>query len=108
MTSLTVKRGDNLRAVFYFTEGGDVVNLSGCTARMQIRVKRVGTLLVEASTDDYLTIDGVAGTVTCNIPAAEMDIDTGKHEADIELTYADGTVRTGDTFTVVVQQDITR
>ena len=108
MSTLSVKRNDSLRAVLSFTEDGAAANLSGCTARLQIRVKRVGTLLLDCSTTDYLTIDGLAGTVTVDVPASEMDIQTGKHEADLELTYADGTVRSSDTFIVTVLQDITR
>ena len=108
MSTLSVKRNDSLRAVLSFTEDGAAANLSGCTARLQIRVKKVGTLLLVCSTADYLTIDGLAGTVTVEVPASEMDIPTGKHEADLELTYADGTVRSSSTFIVIVLQDITR
>jgi len=108
MTTLTVKRRDSLRAVFSFLEDNAPANLSGCTARMQIRTKLGSILLLDCSTNDYLAISGVAGTVTVSVPAALMDIQTGSHQADIELTYADGTVRSSDTFTVAVLQDITR
>ena len=82
--------------------------MHGCTARLQIRARRVGTLLLDCSTDNYLTIDGLAGTVTINVPASEMDVPIGNHEADMELTYSDDTVRSSDTFTVSVLKDITR
>jgi len=108
MSTLSVKRNDSLRAVLSFTEGGAPANLHGCRAQLQIRAKRVGTLLLDCSTDNYLTIDGLAGTVTINVPASEMGVPIGNYEADLELTYSDDTVRSSETFTVSVLKDITR
>jgi len=108
MNTLSVKRNDSLRAVLSFVEDDGPANLSGCTARIQVRVKRIGTVLLDVSTDDYLTVDGSAGTVTVDVPASLMNLEVGKHEADLELRYIDGTVRSSDTFTVSVIPDITR
>jgi hypothetical protein len=105
---LQAKRGDSLRLEFSFTENGAPADLSLCTARFQIRKKRSGTLLLDCSSNDYLTINGPSGKVFANIPASLMKLDTGKHEADVELTYADGTVVSSSTFTVDLVIDITR
>jgi hypothetical protein len=106
MAAISVKRGDNFRAKFYFTESGGPANLTGCSARMQIR-DRYLTLFVEASTDDYLIVDPEVGTVDADIPESVMTIPTGQYQADVQLTYDDGTVRSSDTFKVKVIQDIT-
>lgn len=107
MATIKTKRADNFRCVFSFMEDGEAANLSGCSARMQLRT-RAGTMVIDVSTDDHLTVDGVAGTVTANVPATMMEIAAGRYYADVELVYADGTVRSSNTFQVTVVQDITR
>ena len=76
---------------------------------MQIRTKRALTLILSASTETgELTVDGLAGTVTAVIPKEEMEaVATGKYQADVELTYADGSRRSSSTFNVTVVQDLT-
>jgi hypothetical protein len=76
---------------------------------MQLRVGVGDSVLDVSSTTGELTIGGEDGTVTADVPAATMeDVPVGRYDADIELTYADGAVRSSATFTVKVVQDITR
>ena len=104
--TITYKRGDTWRAVFTYTG----VDLTGCSARAQIRNKRDDTLYLSgSSTSGELVVDGVAGTITMRFePEVTVEVPVGTHEADIEVTYSDGTVESSDTFLVKVLEDITR
>lgn len=112
---VTTKRGDTWLATFAFVVSGTEADLTGCTAKMQVRTK-TDTLVLTATTDaltdpptaGLLTVDGAAGTVTLLMPKAiTTPVVPGSYVADIELTYADGTVRSSDTFSVKIGKDIT-
>ena len=107
-TVVQTKKGDNLQAVFPFTADGVAVNLNGCTAKMQLRTTDLGLVATATTDDGSLSVDGAAGEVTSNIPAATMaNVAPGQYLADIQLTYLDGTVKSSDTFVVLVLQDYT-
>ena len=69
------------------------VNLTGYTAKMQVRAKPGSTLIVELSTTNgRIVLGGAAGTITCTIPAADMNMTADLYQYDLELT--NGTVVT--------------
>lgn len=71
------------------------VDLTGCSARMQIRDKPGGGLLLELSTapGQGLTLEP-AGTLHREITAAQTGaLSFGSAVYDLELTFADGTVQ---------------
>jgi len=109
-TTVTTKRGDNFLATFPITDAGGAANLTGASARMQLRDTRTKALALEASTvDGTLSIDVLEATVSVNIPAATMEaVGAGqKYKADIEFTFSDGKVRSSETFAVLVDWDWT-
>jgi hypothetical protein len=107
MAKIPTKQRSNLRIIFSLTEDGADANVSGCAARMQIR-DWSGTLLVTATSDDYLTVGTTDGFVTCDIAASEMDLPADEtYLADLELTYDSGIVRTTKTFEIEVLEKIT-
>ena len=74
---------------------GDPYDLTGCTARMQIRPTTISTdVWVTATTEnDMITLGGVDGTITVDIPAEETDKIVAKKGAyDIEVEFPDGRV----------------
>lgn len=61
------------------------VDLTGYSARMQIRKKFGGTLLIELTDGDGLTLGGPAGTVTIDMTAAQTAEITRSGVYDLEL-----------------------
>lgn len=106
----TMKRGDTFKLTFrYQNSGGSAIDLTGCTARLQIRAKRTGTLLLEAATASGVTVYGPTGTIALLVtPDKTRTLPIGTHEFDLELTYPDGTVSSTETSLVKVIEDITR
>ena len=108
-TILTVKRGDTWNIRFDWKNNNTPINLTGCTAKMQIRDK-ADTLLTTVTTSDHITISGTAGTVNVSFPATSTDnIDPGTYYSDLEITFPiTGQVQSSSTIQFQVQQDITR
>lgn len=110
MNLATVKRGDTWIFSFTWKSDGTPIDISDCTARMQVRKRRLGTLLAEVSTDDTISIEGQNGKVTATFPATiTSDVEPGIHETDLQLTFTStGEVRSSQTLVLTVQEDITR
>lgn len=66
------------------------VNLTGWTARMQVRTSTLATdTLLDLATGSGLTLGGTAGTVTIDVPSTTMDdVPVGSHVYDLELIPA--------------------
>ncbi|CAB4125340.1 Domain of unknown function DUF2479 [uncultured Caudovirales phage] len=105
-----VKRGDTWNFVFAWKNNNSPTNLTGCTARTQIRTKKTGELMCQATTDDFITIDGTAGLVTVSYPPTiTSGIDPGTYETDIEITFPiTDQVQSSGTLQIEVDEDITR
>lgn len=87
------------------------VDLTGCSARMQIREKLESTavLLELSTTDGRITLGGAAGTVNLRVEAvvtAAITWRTGVY--DLEIEFADGTVRRLFSGPVAVSPEVTR
>ena len=106
MAKVKTKQRSNFRIIFSLLEDGAAADVTGCSARMQIRDWN-GNLMVTATSDDYLTVGTTDGLVTCDIAASVMDIAADEYVADLELTYDGGTIRTTATFEVEVLEKIT-
>ena len=87
------------------------VNLTGCTARMQIRGKLTDAVaLLDLTTENGgIALGGVAGTVTIIITAAQTTLIAWKAAVyDLEIIYADATVRRLLAGSVSVSPEVTR
>lgn len=108
MVIIQLKRGDTWVQTFSWKQGNETgipVDLSGCTARLHIRDKQ-RRLLIDAS--PFLTIQGTEGVVTVEVPASlTRALPIGPCFFDIEITFADGTVRSTETMSLSVAEDIT-
>lgn len=75
-------------------------DLTGCSARMQIRIAHQKPVLVEVNdttTDGSLTLGGAAGTVDVWLSDENTDLlDTKTTQYDIEVTFP-----SGDTYRVL-------
>lgn len=82
------------RELVYKDSTGTPINLTGYTAKMEVR-PTIGsaTLLLTLSTaNGRITLGGAAGTITLSVPAANMNFDPGSFAYDLEVTSAGGTV----------------
>lgn len=104
------KRGDTWKITFVWKNDGTPIDITGCHARMQIRKKRVGTLLAEISDDDdSITIVGASGEVNVAFPASITAlVDPGVHETSLQLTYPSGEVQSSDSIDIPVIEAVTR
>jgi hypothetical protein len=108
-TILTVKRGDTWNIQFDWKNDNAPIDLTGCTARMQIRDK-LDALITTVTTANHITIFGTTGTVNVSFPSAiTEDIDPGTYYSDLEITFpVTGQVQSSNIIQFQVQQDITR
>lgn len=108
MPTFTLKRGDTWSQTFSWRQGsetGDPVDLTDCTARMQLRDK-TDALILDCT--PYLTVDGLTGTVEIVVPADETEVfPVAKLSFDIEMTFPDGTVQSTETMALKVLEDVT-
>lgn len=111
MTTCTlpsVKRGDTWSFVFIWRQDSTVIDLTDCSARMQLRERRTKELVASISTDDSITIDGPAGKITATFPTSLTKlVEAGQYITDIEITFTDGAVVSSQTVQIVVEEDVT-
>jgi hypothetical protein len=116
--NLTMRQGDTYQHEFHWVDSlGVAIDLTGWTARMQIR-KSAGSsaeplldLDSEDLTDIYLTLAYATGVVTLEIPAAVTAAlkvtDSAAYDIEIEETATEY-VETIAEGTVIVQREVTR
>lgn len=112
--TLTYKRGDTWNPVFYIGSTA-ALSVAGCTARSQIRTKD-DTLVVDMSSEGAspeLVLSEEDGKIRIDmtvLPVVTETVAPGRYKLDIEMTYADGLVRSypeTEDLTIVVKQDVT-
>ena len=82
------------RTITWKNSSGQPVNLTGYSARMQVR-KTVasGEALVSMTTqNNRITLGGALGTVAISCPASEMDFEAGEWVYDLEVESGAGVV----------------
>lgn len=90
---------------------GAVINITGYTARMQVRQSvNSSTILLSATTENgKLVIDGANGKVTISLPAADTAAITWLAGVyDLELVSSGGVVTRLLQGSVVVSREVTR
>lgn len=67
---------------------GNLINLTGCTAFMDVRDSR-GNLILHLGTDNgYLVLGGAAGTITPAVPSATtLSLPAGTYSYDLFVQY---------------------
>lgn len=101
-----LKRGDTWRLAFVWQQAdGTPVDLTDGTAALQIRAVR-GRLV---GIPDDLTLELATGTVRVTFAAETTAlIPAGVHYTDLQMTLADGEVRSSQTCVLPVLEDQTR
>lgn len=105
----SVKNGDTWTFSFVWSNNNSPIDLSGCTAKMQVR-DRAGTLFATAtSTAGEISINGPTGTVTVAFPATTTaTVPAGQYLSDLQITFTNGTVQSSSTVSIVVEEGITQ
>ena len=115
--NLYIEQGATFNLSFTWNEGtsdavGAPVDLTGCTARMQIRQKQQSAVIVDARSDGEspaILLGGATGTVEVTLTADMTDllsVKTGLY--DLEVEFPDGTVYRLLEGTVTVSPNITQ
>lgn len=73
-------------------EAGDVISLAGATAQLHFRKKGTTTLLFSVS--GALVTDGTDGKVRFNFAGGVLNIEQGRYEGEIEITFPGGDKQT--------------
>ena len=111
--NLKIDQGATFQKVVTWKTGtpAAAVNLTGCTARAHIRAKLTdAAVLVTLTTENGgIALGGVAGTVTVNIAAAATALLTWTTAVyDLEIIFANGTIRRLLAGNVFVSPEVTR
>ena len=108
---LCIPQGATFSRVIRYSKDGDEVNLTGFTARMQIRPTAASatTTLSLTTENTRIALGGVAGTITLSISATDTAaITAGRYVYDLELVSAGGIVTRLLQGVVTVSANVTR
>ncbi|MBN8248335.1 MAG: hypothetical protein J0L84_12950 [Verrucomicrobia bacterium] len=109
---IEMKRGDTLQFdALWSQENGDPVDLTGYTAKMQVRPQTAdGAPILDLSTGgNGITLGGAAGTIAVTASAATTrTLTPGEYVYDLELTSPTGVVTTIVAGQFTLFMDVTR
>lgn len=84
--TIGARQGSTLRRRFEWTIDSDPVDLTGRTARMNIRPSASSaTLILDAS--EYITLGGSEGTINLEVPASVMTMPAKTYVYDLEIVH---------------------
>lgn len=109
--NITIDQGTDWSLVLTLTNSdGTLVNLSGYTARMQIRRDYdSATVVMDLTTQNgRIVLGGAAGTITMSLTAALTSTITRNGVYDIELVSAGGQVSRPLRGDVILRREVTR
>jgi hypothetical protein len=103
-------KGDTFEAVnFALLKNNVVINLTGATIRMQLRTECGGLIALSLTSvaSAGITITNAAGGLF-RINQQIINIASGNYLYDLEILFADGTVKTWLSGEFLIECDITR
>lgn len=110
---LSCRQGKTFRKTVTYLDNGSAMNLTGYSARMQIRPKASSTTLYVDLTvaNGGIIMGGTAGTIGLFIPKATMEqVPAGMHQYELEVIEPGGEIP--DTLTIsgpfLVEAEVTR
>jgi hypothetical protein len=107
--SVKLYRGDTWTRAWEIKDAaGNPIDLTGASARLQVR-DATGAVVISASTiDGRLTLTPASGRIDMLVPYSATVIAPGSYRFDIEVTHASGIRRTYEQDTLIVLEDVTR
>jgi hypothetical protein len=104
----SIYRGDSW-VVSWTILGADnqPINLTGATARVQLRDQQNNLLVNADLSNGYLSINPTQGRIDMNVPYAVMDtVPIGTYQYDLEVTFANGVRRTYVVDQLYIERDV--
>ena len=92
---ILIEQGATFSQVITYKDNGVAVNLTGYTARMQVRatLESASTLIELTTANSRIALGGAAGTITLSIAAADTAaLTSGRGVYDLELVSGSGIV----------------
>ena len=108
---ITIEQGATFSQLVTYKESGVAVNLTGYTARMQVRsTLESATTVVELTTaNSRITLGGSAGTITLTISATDTAaLTAGRGVYDLELVSGSGIVTRLLQGVATISRNVTR
>lgn len=110
---IELKRGDTWTQAFEWIQGTNnlPVNLTGCSAQMDLVSIRGNILGLSISSEDSppgIIIEELDGLVNARMEDEETEVLTpGEYKTDLRLTFPDGTVKSTETFYFNIIENVT-
>jgi hypothetical protein len=110
ITNLVCPRGSTFQRTLIYKIGKNPVNITGWTARMQVRERyESDSTLVSLTSGSGITLGGTAGTIAVYINAATTTgFPAGTHVYDLELINTTGEVTRLIEGKFIVTPEVTR
>ena len=107
---IDIYQGDTFELIFRLkTPAGSYVNLTGATAKAQVRATAATTSVLAEFTASVLTQTGdTLGGVKLLLSSAQTTLLNANGAWDVQVTFSDGTVKTYLAGTVTLIKEITR
>lgn len=108
---ILIEQGATFSQVITYKESGVAINLTGYTARMQVRATlEAATALIELTTaNGRITLGGSAGTITITISATDSAaLTAGRGVYDLELVSGSGIVTRLLQGVATISRNVTR
>jgi len=102
-------RGDTWQRAWIIQHADESpVDLTGASARLQVRGVDDAVAMQASSTDGRLIVQPLDGRIDLVMPATATEIAAGNYWFDLEITYPDGVRTTYEHAPLIVLHDIAR
>jgi hypothetical protein len=108
---LLIEQGATFSQVITYKDNGVAVNLTGYTARMQVRatLESASTLVELTTANSRIALGGTAGTISLTIAAADTAaLTAGRGVYDLELVSGSGIVTRLLQGVATISRNVTR
>jgi hypothetical protein len=108
---LLIEQGATFSQLITYKESGVAVNLTGYTARMQVRatLESASTLVELTTANSRIALGGTAGTITLTISATDTEaLTSGRGVYDLELVSGSGIVTRLLQGVATISRNVTR
>jgi hypothetical protein len=108
---ILIEQGATYSQVITYKEAGVAINLTGYTARMQVRatLESASTLVELTTANSRIALGGTAGTITLTIAATDTAaLTSGRGVYDLELVSGSGIVTRLLQGVATISRNVTR
>jgi hypothetical protein len=100
-------RGDTWTRAWELRDAaGNPIDLTGASARLQVRDATGAVVISASTTDGRITLTPASGRIDMSVPYSATGLAPGPYRFDLEVTHAGGMRRTYEQDTLVVLEDV--